>query len=61
MMLLLEVWSECRDSTSRIHFKNEVETFLNTGVFGMVSLAAQWTLPTTINGKELDSVTFSNW
>jgi len=41
MMLLIEVWSECRDNTSRMNFKNVVETLLNTGVFGIEHSAAQ--------------------
>jgi len=44
-----------------MNFKNVVQTFLNKCVFGMEHSAAQWMLPVTNEGKELDSVTVSNW
>jgi hypothetical protein len=60
LVLLLEVWSNCRNKEEKELLISTVENYVNTGVFGTEESRSQWKLPVN-KDSELETVSFTAW
>ncbi len=60
MMMLIVAWREASTKSDCDEIVNTVETFVNTGAFGMEESCSQWKLPVDKEGN-IDAVSFSAW